>query len=231
MNTDQVISFLVAGTGALATVLTAVATYFLFRVTRVLAVETKRMAEASAQPHVVATLVPNRWSLNYFDINVDNTGNATAYDIAVHFDPPLTNGKGRSGNAIPFQRLSVLKPGQGLSSYLCEFAHLKGNVYQVKITWRKAANASEIQSNIYTLSMNDHSGISRLGNDPLLQLASSLKHIDERLSPVLRGSVRLKVDSFSSDDRQGERDRDRRAVEEVRKKNLQDGDPSSGKSE
>ena len=41
----------------------------------------------------------------------------------------------------------------------------------------------------------------------------------------------MKVDSFSSDDRQGERDRDRRAVEEVRKKNLQDGDPSSGKSE
>lgn len=231
MNTDQVISFVVAGTGALATVLTAVATYFLFRVTRVLAVETKRMAEASAQPHVVATLVPNRWSLTHFDLNVDNTGNATAYDIAIHFDPPLTNGKPRSSDAIPLQRLSVLKPGQGLSSYLCEFAHLRGNVYQVEITWRKAANASEIQSNIYTLSMNDHSGISRLGNDPLIQLASSLKHIDERLSPVLRGSVRLKVDSFSSDDRQGERDRDRRAIEEVRKKNLQDGDPSAGQSE
>ncbi len=96
MNTDQVISLLVAGTGALATVLTAVATYFLFRVTRVLAVETKRMAEASAQPHVVATLVPNRWSLNYFDLNVDNTGNATAYDIAVHF-PSTYKRKGALG--------------------------------------------------------------------------------------------------------------------------------------
>ena len=47
--------------GLLGTLVTAVATLFLWRVTKLLAVETKRMAEASAQPHVVATLDPNRW--------------------------------------------------------------------------------------------------------------------------------------------------------------------------
>jgi hypothetical protein len=216
MTADQVISLVVAGTGALATVVTAVATFFLFRVTRVLAVETKRMAESSAQPHVVATLVPNRWSLTHFDLNVDNTGNATAYDITVHFDPPLTTGGTDSRDEIPFQRLSVLKPGQGLSSYLCEFALLKGKVYQVEIIWRKAATATEIESNSYTLSMNDQSGVSRLGNEPLIQLARSLKHIDESLSPVLRGTKKLKVDSFSGEDRREERDREKKMIEEMR---------------
>lgn len=47
---------------ALAALLTAVATFFLWRVTRLLADETKRMVDASVQPHVVVTLEPNSWA-------------------------------------------------------------------------------------------------------------------------------------------------------------------------
>ena len=61
---------------ALAALLTAVATFFLWRVTRLLADETKRMVDASVQPHVVVTLEPNSWAAFYFDINIANTGNA-----------------------------------------------------------------------------------------------------------------------------------------------------------
>ena len=89
-------TFIAVG-GLLGSLVTAVATLFLWRVTKLLAVETKRMAEASAQPHVVATLDPNRWSMRHFDLKVDNTGNATAYDIKVDFTPPLINGEGRAG--------------------------------------------------------------------------------------------------------------------------------------
>ncbi|MEB1100772.1 hypothetical protein VDP44_16685 [Xanthomonas campestris pv. campestris] len=64
--------------------------------------------------------------------------------------------------------------------------------------------------------MNDQSGVSRLGNEPLFQLARSLKHIDESLSPVLRGSKKLKVDSFSGEDRREERDREKKMIEEMR---------------
>lgn len=231
MTADQIISLAVASTGAAATVVTAIATFYLFKVTRVLAVETKRMAEASAQPHVVATLAPNHWSLNHFDIHVDNTGNATAYDINVHFDPPLENGEIRSSKGIPLQRLSVLKPAQGLSSYLCEFALLKGRVYKVEVTWRKSAGAAEVQSNCYTLSMLDQTGVSRLGEEPTVQLAKSLKHIDENLSPLLRGSKRLKVDSFSSEDRRDEKDKARKAFEEFREGNPTQQDESESKKD
>ncbi|MEF9793102.1 hypothetical protein [Escherichia coli] len=94
---------------ALAALLTAVATFFLWRVTRLLADETKRMVDASVQPHVVVTLEPNSWAAFYFDINIANTGNAPAYDIEIGFNPPLVNAEHRKNIGIPFSKVSVLK--------------------------------------------------------------------------------------------------------------------------
>ncbi|HHV1899779.1 TPA: hypothetical protein ACUKEC_004741, partial [Escherichia coli] len=36
--------------------------------------ETKRMVDASAQPHIVVTLEPNPWAAFYFDINIAKEG-------------------------------------------------------------------------------------------------------------------------------------------------------------
>jgi len=192
--------------GLFGSLATAIATIFLWRVTKTLAIETTRMAEASAQPHIVATMSPNRWSMRHFDLHVDNTGNATAYDIKVSFDPPLQNGEARGVNIeIPLQNISVLKPGQGLSSYLSEYEPLKGKAFRVEISWRKNHGSSERQSNIYTLNMADNDGISRLGDEPLVQIANHVKKLEESLGAVAKGSKRVKLDVFSSSDRLHER--------------------------
>lgn len=192
--------------GAIGTLVTAVATFFLWRVTKTLAHETKRMAEAAAQPHVVVTLTPNRWSMRHFDIHIDNTGNATAYDVVVGFDPPLKNGEARGDQIqIPFQKVSVLKPGQGLYSYLSEFKKLDGKAYKVDISWKRDASCDQRQTNVYMLNMADHKGISRLGEEPLLEMAKYIKRIEESWSPVANGSRRTKVDVFSGSDRLHER--------------------------
>lgn len=61
--------------------------------------------------------------MQHFDMHIDYTGNATAYDIDVSFDPPLDNGEARGKRIkVPFQKISALKPGQGLCSYISEFA-------------------------------------------------------------------------------------------------------------
>src|SRR3546814_14112770 len=100
------------------------------------------MAEAAAQPHVVVTLTPNRWSMRHFDIHIDNTGNATAYDISIAYDPPLENGEARGDRVeIPFQKISVLKPGQGMVSYLSELGKLRGRTYGVK--WERRRGGKE----------------------------------------------------------------------------------------
>ena len=140
--------------------------------------------------------------MRHFDIHIDNTGNATAYDVVIAFDPPISNGEARGDQIdIPFQRVSVLKPGQGLSSYLSEYANLEGKVYRVEISWKRNASCNLRQTNKYTLSMADHEGVSRLGDDPLLEIAKHIKKIEESWSPVARGSKRTKVDVFSGFDR------------------------------
>lgn len=64
-----------------ATAVTAMATGVLAWVTWVLARETRRMANATHEPHVVVTLEPSPWSIIHTDLVIQNTGNGTAYDI------------------------------------------------------------------------------------------------------------------------------------------------------
>ena len=200
------ITTFIAFGGLLGTLVTAVATLFLWRVTKLLAVETKRMAEASAQPHVVATLDPNRWSMRYFDLKVDNTGNATAYDIKVDFTPPLINGEGRAGAmAVPFENISLLKPGQGMSSYLAEYSIVSKRVYSVRVSWRRSPADSQREENAYTINMADRQGVSDLGGDPMVKIANDMAKIREDLRSLAQGSKRLKIDAYTAGGRLHER--------------------------
>ena len=187
----------------LGTVVTAVATVFLWRVTRALAVETKRMAQASAQPQVVVHIEPNKWAMHHADLSVANTGNATAFDIRVSFDPPLERDQKRKDRPMPLQRISVLKPGQQLGSHLGPFAPLLKQVYKVEVSWRRDPQDSDREVLIYTLDMNDIEGTSRLGAaDAMTQVAEQMKRLREDWQWVARGNKNLSVDVFTSADRQ-----------------------------
>jgi len=202
---QNTINAIIAFGGLIGTLVTAVATFFLWRVTKVLAYETTRMVEANSQPHVVATLDVNRWSMRHFDVNVSNTGNGTAYDISIDFSPSLQNGEGRGEKEIPLRKISVLKPGQEIGSYLSDFTPLKDKIYKVTITWRRNMKDAMREENIYLLNMQNIDGISRLGNDPLVQIADHVKKLQEDLHPVMRGSTRIKFDAFLASDRLHER--------------------------
>lgn len=211
--------------GLVGTLATAVATIFLWKVTQVLARETTRMVEASSQPHVVATLEPNRWSMRHFDLNVDNTGNGTAYDISVDFDPPLGNGEGRQNKDTPLKRISVLKPGQGVSSYLSDYGPLDGKTYKVTIGWRRSAEAGR-EENTYTLRMSDVEGISVLGGDPVVKIAEHLKKLQEDVAHIYSSGKRIQVDAFLTNDRVHEKKVSARQARLWRQKRNQDATTS-----
>jgi len=193
--------------GLIGTFVIAIATVFLWRVTRNLARETQRMAEITSRPHVVATIEPNRWSMVHADLNVDNTGNATAYDIQVLFEPPLPRDEKDNERIVPFQQVSVLKPGHGVSSYLSKFAPLLGKTYSVTVSWRRDPSANERETNTYTLSMSDLDGVTRLGAlDPLTQIAQEIKKMREDWRWVAHGSKKVRADVFTSTDRKREQD-------------------------
>lgn len=205
----------------ISTFVTAIATFLLFRVTKLLARETEKLAEATSQPHIVAVIIPNQWSINHFDLCVENTGNATAYDIQISFEPPLKNGEAREYiRDTPYKHISVLKPGQKLFSHLSEFQLIKGKSYDVRITWKRNANVSERQCNNYNLHMNDYENISQLGeNEAMVRLSKSIKKFEENWSRIARGHNRIKIDTFSNRDRINENKSHIRSVQRQQQKN------------
>ncbi|MER9914014.1 hypothetical protein NKJ71_25645 [Mesorhizobium sp. M0050] len=191
---------------AIATVVIAVGTVSLWYVTWSLTRETRRLVDAGSRPHIVATLDPNQWSMIHFDLRVENTGNAAAYDINVSFDPPLVPSSPRDPEGpVPLTTIDVLKPGQGLTSYIAEAAAVLPNTYQVSITWKRAPSSAAKETNSYTLNMSVMEGITRLGNDPLIQISNDVKKFTETFGKLASGHPKLQVDVFTSADRLHER--------------------------
>lgn len=220
-------TFAVFGT-LFGTLATAIATVALWRATRVLAVETKRMADASSEPQVVATIVPNIWSTIHLDINVENTGNATAFDIELIFDPPLINdGEIAENEPVPLQKISLLKPGQSMNSYLNDVGDYLDKNFKVTSSWSRSPKSDVRESLTFWLNMADYKGISYLGGrDPNVQIAEQLKKLREDWRYVASGSRKLKSDIYDAADRQ----RENEAISEryARNRNPTENPPAEG---
>jgi hypothetical protein len=186
----------------IATIVTAVATIYLWKVTKLLAAETKRMVDAAAQPQVVASIEPNQWTLLHADLSLENTGNATAFDIQAVFDPPLPQGQARAHRAAPLQSVSVLKPGQKVSSYVGEIGPIMECDFLVKVSWLRSPIESTREELSYRLNLGYAKNASRLGaSSPLHQLAEELKGLRADWSRISKGGQRLPVDVFTAADR------------------------------
>lgn len=181
---------------------TAGATIALWRVTQALVDETKRMAQATSQPHIVATIEPNRWSMRFLDLIVENTGNAPAYDIHVGFNPPLDFDREVRAEIVPLQSISTLKPGMRISTYLGRFGSQQQKKFTVSVRWKRSPYDQGDESYTYQLDMSDYEGIGRLGEgDPLVQIANQIKKMREDWMWIAKGSNRIKVDSYVEEDR------------------------------
>lgn len=187
----------------LSAVVTAVATIFLWRVTKTLAIETRRMVEAGSQPHVVATIEPSRWSMRHSEITVANTGNATAYNIRIVFNPNIKiDNEDMKNREVPLQDISVLKPGQEMSSYLSEFGPIMEVKFEVEISWLRSPVDTARDINRYSLDMSTLKGTVRLGSaDPLVQIAEDIRKIRDDWRAVAHGSRRVSTDVFTQADR------------------------------
>lgn len=180
---------------SLSTVVLAVLTFFLAKATA-------NMARASSSPQVVASIEVNQWSVIHFDLVVENTGNATAFDIKVDFAnlPKLAKSKGDV--PFPFSSVSLLRPGQNVTSYLADFRNLKDETYVVNVSWRAQPHAITRDKLSYEIDMNSVDGVSFLGKpSALIQVAEELKKIRDDWKPVASGNRRLDLDIYSQEDR------------------------------
>lgn len=194
-------------------IVTALATIALVCFTVVLASATKRMARASSQPLVTATIEPNVWSMMHCDFVVENAGNAPAYDVTVKITPEPKQSDVRGESVLPLQNISVLRPGQEMRSFLSDATDVLDQTYRIEIRWRRRPTDRFVETSAY-----DHylpKGMVRLGaGSPEIQIAEQVKKLREDWKHVASGNRKLSVNAFSRADREKELQR----IEEIRRK-------------
>jgi hypothetical protein len=185
-----------------ATFLTAYVTFLLYKVTKLLAVETTKMASASSQSHVVATLENSPWAMRVIDLNISNTGNATAYDISINIKSENKETKEITEYTPRLSHIDVLKPAALASTFQCEYPDIQSNIMHFDITWKNNSKDGPEQKNSYTIDMENLLKLGRVMDDnPLITIAKELQYSNKILKSLVNQDKRLKIDVITQDDK------------------------------
>ena len=140
-----------------AAAVTAIATIALWRVTRVLAVETKTLAAMTSRPFVVCSLESSPASAIALNLTLRNTGNATAFDVKLELSPALEKPDGSQPDdpTMTTWEISLLPPGQALTTQgvLGPKVHVK--VFSAKVSWASLPGAIVRESLSYKFEPKD----------------------------------------------------------------------------
>lgn len=164
----------------LAAFVTAVATFALWRVTRVLAIETKTLASMTSRPFVVCGIESSLADPTALNLVLRNTGNATAFDIQAKITPPLPmpNGQPDEGATETSLEVSFLPSGQVLPRKGVMFRDVPETIYSVEVSWSLTPNTNNRETLAYKMEARD--GVQGGWN------AKGLHHIAQELEKVRR---------------------------------------------
>lgn len=205
---------------AVATVVLAALTFYLARATIAMA----------GRANVVASIDRNQWSIKLQDLVVHNAGNAPAFDVKIKVSPSLPTSFPRADGTLPLNKISILRPGQIISSSLSESTELTGT-YDFEISWKKKPSSWKRTRISYTINLQEMGPMSQWGHSsPLIDMAHSLQKIRGDIVSLVRNR-HLKVDTFSNEDRERERAETLNRIAEFEKKRAEVGTPPSPKSD
>ncbi|MEM5477795.1 hypothetical protein [Pacificibacter sp. AS14] len=183
-------------------VVTAIATIVLAVLTWVLARATNAMAKASSQAQVVASLEINQWSLRHMDLVVCNAGNAPAFDIQVSFDPAIPDNQLKAAEDTPFSNISILRPGQTLTSSASDFDAVKDFKTTITTSWKRHPLSKRRENLIYSFDLTGLKNMSSLGSrSPELQMAEQMKKLRDDWKNIASGYSSIKSEISTQADR------------------------------
>lgn len=140
----------------LAACITALATWALWRVTKVLAVETKNLAAMTSRPFVVCSLESSDADSFALDLTLRNTGNATAFDVELELSPALNKPDGtRSEEPLTKWHVSMLPPGQVFAKQGVMMHHVRDIVFSATVSWAAMPGATVRETLSYSFSAKD----------------------------------------------------------------------------
>ncbi|ANG96764.1 hypothetical protein A8A54_09955 [Brucella pseudogrignonensis] len=140
-----------------AALITAAATIALWRVTRVLAVETKTLAKMTAQPFIVCSLRSSAADATALDLIIQNTGNAVAFNIKVVITPPLPAYNGSTSDEITETviEISMLPPSLNFQKQGVMGRYVHDKTFAAHIEWASLPQGSQIESLDYQFKADD----------------------------------------------------------------------------
>lgn len=163
MSFDAIIAWFSDGENSLAAaqvavaLVTALATLALWRVTRVLAVETSALAKMTSRPFVVGALESSGASATALNLTLRNTGNATAFDIKLEMSPalPKPNGDKPEDDTLTTHEISLLPPEQALHIQGVMGPEVHDKVFAVTVSWAGIPGASDRETLSYKIEAKD----------------------------------------------------------------------------
>lgn len=224
---------------ALATVAIAVLTFILAKETWYLREaqieQVNSLRKENIRPSVSVTLKNSDISFNLMMINVSNLGKGIARDVNFKFIDK--NGaeilKGENVIVDYFLELHIFSNGmhslginQQVDSFLFSFFRLKGKLEGDDIFtpfFKIVVSYTDVEGNDYsnelTIDFAELKGISEIGGgDPLHKIAGDLKKLREQFERMTNSSYkRLHVNTYTSKDREAERQADEERIAEYKK--------------
>jgi len=186
MSTEIFWALLISGLGAVATTGYAILTWFL-------ASETRRLREASTEPHVGVSVLPSEYApVGFADLVIRNSGLGPAFDVQFipeEATPRVANATllqelrelGIVRNGIPY-----LAPGNEFRIYYTQLlgksdAELTTNVH-LRVKYRSLTNR-EYQP-CYPLELGHFAKRMRIGRPPLQEIARELERLCKEVEQI-----------------------------------------------
>lgn len=220
-NYQDIATLIFSGVVALSTVVYAV-------LTALLVVETRQMRRAQTEPKLVAYVEPREEFINFAHLYIQNVGPGPAFDVSFK----LTAKKDDEGAQLLIDDFSksrfletgveYIGPTQRMRSrdtaFTQEFDKKIKAILNIELSYRSSTGKK--YSDKYSIDMSQFEGAGGLGIPHLYSIAQSLKKFQEDFHRISSGFNKLKVETYSHEDRE----RARAEWEEQRNEMLQKSD-------
>jgi len=229
MNAAEIIKFLNDNAGALSVLFTAVVTVstVVYAVlTAILVSETRRMRKVQTEPMIEVVPSDFDFAIHFLRLRIKNIGLGPAKNV--RFSTEVVAG-GESAKKLLDEftssnffdtGLKYFGPGQEMFSHYTQmnedFEGKVESVLAVGVEY-ESLTGKKYKDNI-TIDLSEMRGRYQLGKPNAYAIATSLEKIERHFSQISTGFHRLKVDVFDREDREEDRKRTERQIEEFKKK-------------
>jgi len=213
---SDLLTFLNTNSGALSAVFSGVvtiATLIYAWLTAKLVTETRQMRMVQTEPRIQITYRTRDEWINLLDISIRNIGLGPAQDITFEVRS-ISAGNGTDALFQALMKLNLFKnglrylgPAQDFTSFWASLADGDGSKLdtQIAVVCKYKSVLGVAYENEHVLDISELKGISKIGSPPMLAIAKHLESLQKDVHSLTSGFKRLRVDTFTQQDRDAER--------------------------